>query len=128
MLSVPNHGPGRIDHAQIQIIHERRSGRIRPHKHNFEWIPAANRDIGRNSLRFANAVYQYTPNFADGSYKQGVVDEGVDHVTFEFYTPYLIAATPASASGMSRLRLLMPNILALIACIQRATGGLSTLI
>lgn len=52
-------------------------------------------------VRFANAVYQYMPNFADGSYKQGVVDEGPDHVTFEFYTPYVIAATPASAGAWS---------------------------
>lgn len=47
-------------------------------------------------VRFANAVYTYAPNFADGSYKQGVIDEAADHVTFEFYTPYVIAATPAN--------------------------------
>jgi hypothetical protein len=46
--------------------------------------------------RFANAVYTYTPNFADGSYKQGVIDESADHITFEFYSPYIIAATPAN--------------------------------
>lgn len=44
--------------------------------------------------RFANAVYSYTPDFADGSYRQGVIDEGADHVTFEFYSPYVIATTP----------------------------------
>jgi hypothetical protein len=49
--------------------------------------------------RFANAVYEYTPNFADGSYKQGVIDEADDRVTFEFYTPYVIAATPANAGA-----------------------------
>lgn len=48
--------------------------------------------------RFANAVYTYTPNFADGSYKQGTVDESADHVTFEFYTPYVIATTPPNGS------------------------------
>jgi len=47
--------------------------------------------------RYANAVYTYTPDFAEGKYRQGVVDEAADHVTFEFYTPYVIAATPASA-------------------------------
>lgn len=46
--------------------------------------------------RYANAVYNYTPNFSDGSYRQGVADEASDHVTFEFYTPYVIAATPAN--------------------------------
>jgi hypothetical protein len=35
-------------------------------------------------------------DFADGSYKEGVIDEGPDHLTFEFYTPYVIGATPAN--------------------------------
>ena len=48
--------------------------------------------------RFANAVYSYAPDFADGSYRQGVIDEGADHVTFEFYSPYVIATTPANAN------------------------------
>ena len=47
-------------------------------------------------VRYANAVYTYTPNFADGSYEEGVIDEGQDHVTFEFNTPYVIGATPAN--------------------------------
>ena len=47
-------------------------------------------------VRYANAVYTYAPNFADGSYKEGVIDEGPDHVTFEFYTPYVIGSTPAN--------------------------------
>lgn len=47
--------------------------------------------------RYANAVYTYTPNFFDGSYRQGVTDESADHVTFEFYTPYVVAATPANS-------------------------------
>lgn len=46
--------------------------------------------------RYANAVYTYVPSFADGSYKEGVIDEGPSHVIFEFYTPYVIAATPAN--------------------------------
>lgn len=45
--------------------------------------------------RFANAVYTYTPDFRNGDYKEGVIDEGEGHVTFEFYTPYIIGATPA---------------------------------
>ncbi|HET6246129.1 MAG TPA: hypothetical protein VFE47_00375 [Tepidisphaeraceae bacterium] len=50
-------------------------------------------------VRYANAVYTYTPNFADGSYKQGVIDESADHVTFEFYSPYVIAATPPNSGA-----------------------------
>src|SRR5205814_1151239 len=44
--------------------------------------------------RYANALYTYTPDFTSDSYREGVVDEGSDHVTFEFYTPYIIGATP----------------------------------
>lgn len=44
--------------------------------------------------RFANAVYTYRPDFARGDYKEGVVDEGDRHVTFEFVSPYIIGATP----------------------------------
>lgn len=44
--------------------------------------------------RYANAVYTYEPDFASGDYREGVIDEGENHVTFEFYTPYIIAATP----------------------------------
>ncbi len=44
--------------------------------------------------RFANAVYHYAPDFRSGDYREGVMDEGVDHVTFDFTTPYIIAATP----------------------------------
>ncbi len=44
--------------------------------------------------RYGNAEYLYRPNFADGSYKEGVVSEDQNHVTFEFYTPYIIGATP----------------------------------
>lgn len=45
--------------------------------------------------RFGNAVYGYRPDFT-GGYREGVVDESGEHVTFEFRTPYVIAATPAS--------------------------------
>jgi hypothetical protein len=46
--------------------------------------------------RFANAVYNYLPNFANGDYREGVIEESKDHVTFEFQSPYIIAATPAN--------------------------------
>jgi hypothetical protein len=47
--------------------------------------------------RYANAVYTYTPNFANGDYKEGVVDESAGHVTFEFYTPFIIGCTPPNS-------------------------------
>jgi len=47
-------------------------------------------------VRYANAVYTYVPDFSSGSYKQGVIDQTPGSVTFEFYTPYVIAATPAN--------------------------------
>lgn len=46
--------------------------------------------------RYGNAVYAYTPDFATGDYREGVIDEDDRRVVFEFYTPYIIAATPAS--------------------------------
>jgi hypothetical protein len=45
--------------------------------------------------RHGNAVYTYRPDFTGGSYREGVVEEDPRHVVFEFYTPYVIAATPA---------------------------------
>ena len=45
-------------------------------------------------VRYGNVVYHYRPNFDDGTYKQGVVDEGPGHVTFEFNGPYVIGCTP----------------------------------
>jgi hypothetical protein len=47
--------------------------------------------------RYANAVYTYQPDFAGGSYREGVVAETADSVTFEFATPYIIAATPSNS-------------------------------
>ncbi len=44
--------------------------------------------------RFANAVYTYKPDFKSSGYRGGVIDESDSHVTFEFYTPYIIGATP----------------------------------
>jgi hypothetical protein len=46
--------------------------------------------------RYGNAVYAYTPDFAGGGYKEGVVEEDEKHIVFEFFTPYIIAVTPAN--------------------------------
>jgi hypothetical protein len=48
--------------------------------------------------RFANAVYVYEPNFGNGDYREGVVSEDEHGLVFEFATPFIIAATPASAA------------------------------
>ena len=47
--------------------------------------------------RYGNAVFTYTPDFAAGTYQEGAIDEGDTHVTFEFTTPYIVAATPPNA-------------------------------
>lgn len=47
-------------------------------------------------VRFANAVFTYRPDFSTQDYREGVIDEGPSHVTFEFVAPYVIAATPAT--------------------------------
>jgi hypothetical protein len=46
--------------------------------------------------RYANAVYTYKPDFTTEDYREGVVQENDQQVVFEFYTLYIIAATPAS--------------------------------
>lgn len=51
----------------------------------------------QGQARYGNAVYTYRPNFADGSYREGVVAETPDAVTFELVSPYIIAATPPNA-------------------------------
>ncbi|HEY6226673.1 MAG TPA: hypothetical protein VI282_06085, partial [Verrucomicrobiae bacterium] len=48
--------------------------------------------------RYANVVYTYRPDFYTTAYREGVIDESGDHVTFEFYTPYIIGATPANSN------------------------------
>jgi hypothetical protein len=45
--------------------------------------------------RYANAAYRYAPDFGNGDYKEGVVDEGPNQVTFGFQSPYIIGATPS---------------------------------
>jgi hypothetical protein len=46
--------------------------------------------------RYGNAVYLYKPDFSSPDYREGVVEEDDGHVVFEFYTPYIIGATPAT--------------------------------
>jgi hypothetical protein len=46
--------------------------------------------------RFGNAVFSYRPNFADGTYREGAVEDTDGHVTLEFRSPFIIAATPPS--------------------------------
>jgi hypothetical protein len=46
--------------------------------------------------RYGNAMYVYKPDFSTNDYREGVVDEDGRRVVFEFYTPYIIAATPAN--------------------------------
>lgn len=48
--------------------------------------------------RYANAVFAYEPDFAGGDYREGVVAETADGVTFEFRSPYIIGATPPDDS------------------------------
>src|SRR5262249_56820339 len=44
--------------------------------------------------RYGNAVYTYRPDFTTTQYREGIIEEDDLQVTFEFYTPYIIAATP----------------------------------
>src|ERR1041385_4999663 len=44
--------------------------------------------------RYGNAVYTYGPDFATRDYREGVVNEDANQVTFEFASPYVIGATP----------------------------------
>jgi hypothetical protein len=61
----------------------------------------AGRDCGSKTgqARYANAVYTYKPDFASGRYKEGVIDESDSQVTFEWYSPYIVAAAPPAAAA-----------------------------
>ena len=50
----------------------------------------------RGQARYGNAVYVYKPDFTTKDYGEGVIEEDDRHVIFEFYTPFIIAATPAN--------------------------------
>ncbi len=45
-------------------------------------------------FRYGNAVYTYRPDFTTTDYREGLIAEDKHQVTFEFYTPYIIGATP----------------------------------
>ncbi len=64
--------------------------------------------------RYANAVYTYKPDFAWGKYKEGVVDESAGHVTFEWVSNYVVAATPPAEAAKERWGIYKPG----------CTGGL----
>lgn len=65
--------------------------------------------------RYGNAVYTYKPDFAGGGYKEGVVAEDDKQVTFEWYSPYIVAATPPAAAATARWGIFTNN----------CTGGLT---
>jgi hypothetical protein len=46
--------------------------------------------------RFANAVFTYRPDFANGDYREGIVEEGEGFVVFEHSSPYVIGSAPAN--------------------------------
>ena len=48
---------------------------------------------------YANAVYTYAPDFSSDDYKEGLIPEADDQLTFEFYTPYIIGCTPPNAES-----------------------------
>lgn len=49
-------------------------------------------------FRYGNAVYTYQPDFENGGYREGVIEEADRHLIFEFQSPYIIAATPPDDS------------------------------
>lgn len=49
----------------------------------------------QGQARYGNAVFSYRPDFSGADYREGVVSEDDEQVTFEFRSPYVIAATPA---------------------------------
>ncbi|MDA1017838.1 MAG: hypothetical protein O3A00_25695 [Planctomycetota bacterium] len=49
--------------------------------------------------RFANVVYVYRPDFTNEDYREAVVAEDENSITFEFQTPYVIGATPPNNSS-----------------------------
>ncbi len=71
---------------------------------NLTWVNQPDRMFGSKKgagataktgqARYANAVFTYRPDFASGDYKEAVVAEDDGQVTFEFRSPFVIAATP----------------------------------
>jgi hypothetical protein len=50
-------------------------------------------------FRYGNAVYTWRLDFSSDKYREGVHRETEQSVALEFYTPYIIAATPANDSA-----------------------------
>jgi hypothetical protein len=61
------------------------------------WNSKTGAGYHEGQARFANAVYVYAPDFSNGDYKEGVIDESDAHVTFEFTTPFIIGCTPSNS-------------------------------
>jgi hypothetical protein len=83
-----------------------KDGKVPGPSRNLTWVNQPDRFYGRSGgpgfrsglARYGNAVFTYSPNFADGSYREGVVSETPDQVVFEFMSPFVIAATPPNDS------------------------------
>ena len=83
-----------------------RTGGIPGPERSRTWVNQPENFFGSNSgsgyhpgqARYGNAVYTWRPNFADGSYREGVVAEDDESVVLEFNTPYIIGATPPDDS------------------------------
>src|SRR5438034_54198 len=58
----------------------------------------AKSDTGHHNgqVRYANAIYDYTPNFSPGSHTEGLINETDLHVTSSFRTP---SARPTKAQA-----------------------------
>jgi hypothetical protein len=50
----------------------------------------------QGQARYGNAVFTYSPDFTSADYREGAVAEDDGQVTFEFRSPFVIAATPAN--------------------------------
>jgi len=59
--------------------------------------------------RYSNAVFTYKPDFASGKYREGIIDESEKHVTFEWQSPYVVAATPPPASVKEKYGIYKPG-------------------
>ena len=61
--------------------------------HSTEGTPHRN-----GQARYANVEYRYRPDFTNGDYREGVVEETGETIIFDFQTPYIIGATPPAGS------------------------------
>ncbi len=84
-----NYNAGGIPGPERSITWVNQPGKMHGSKNGAGYKPG--------QARFGNAVYTYRPDFVSGDYREGVVAEGTDHVTFGFITPYIIAATPPNS-------------------------------